>query len=81
MPQNAKYYPDEKLWKWRDLYDQGYIDDLGYGVNHPFINGIHYIKNDFNFYLRNEEVYTNKSNGIANFNLINNTNGSNNIDC
>lgn len=60
LPQNAKYSEDEKLWKWRDLYDHGFIDPDGFGTNYPFINNIHYVKNDINFYLRNENLYTNK---------------------
>jgi len=60
LPQNAKYSEDERLWKWRDLYDHGFIDPDGFGTNYPFINNIHYVKNDINFYLRNENLYTNK---------------------
>lgn len=60
LPQNSKYFEDEALWKWRDLYDHGFIDPDGFGTNFPFINNIHYVKNDINFYLRNENIYTNK---------------------
>lgn len=68
LPENTLYFEKEGLWKWRDLYDHGYIDADGYGVNHPFINNIHYVKNDINFYLRNERLYQNKNNGLTNFN-------------
>lgn len=68
LPQNAKYFEDEKLWKWRDLYDHGFIDPDGFGTNYPFINNIHYVKNDINFYLRNENLYTNKEDKIKNVN-------------
>jgi hypothetical protein len=61
LPQNAKYFEDEILWKWRDLYDHGYIDPDGFGTNYPFINNLHYIKSDINFYLRNENIYQNKN--------------------
>jgi hypothetical protein len=64
LPQNAKYYTDEELWKWRDLYDHGFIDPEGFGTNYPFINNIHYVKNDINFYLRNENLYNNKQDEI-----------------
>jgi len=74
LPENTKYYPIEKLWKWRDLYDHGYIDDEGNGTDYPYFNDIHYVKLDINFYLRNEKNYTNKKDGIKRF--INNT-----IDC
>lgn len=60
IPQNARYSEDEKLWRWRDLYDHGFIDPEGFGTNYPYINNIHYVKNDINFYLRNENLYTNK---------------------
>jgi hypothetical protein len=60
LPQNAKYFQEDELWKWRDLYDHGFIDPDGFGTNYPFINNIHYIKNDINFYLRNENLYSNK---------------------
>ncbi len=56
LPQNAKYFEDELLWKWRDLYDHGYIDPDGFGTNYPFINNLHYVKSDINFYLRNENI-------------------------
>lgn len=68
LPENTKYFPSEGLWKWRDLYDQGFVDQDGYGTNYPFINNIHYIKNDINFYLRSEKDYVNKSDGIKKFN-------------
>lgn len=67
LPENAKYFPDEKLWKWRDLYDNGFIDADGYGTNYPFINGIHYVKKDINFYLRNEVTFKNKEDGVIKF--------------
>lgn len=67
LPENVKYFEGENLWKWRDLYDQGFVDQDGYGTNYPFINNIHYIKYDINFYLRNEKDYTNKSDGIKKF--------------
>jgi hypothetical protein len=79
LPENCKYYENEGQWKWRDLYDPGFIDIDGFGVDYPFINNIHYVKNDINFYLRNEEFYRNKTDGINSFN--NRPNGPNLIDC
>ena len=64
LPQNAKYFEDELLWKWHDVYDHGFIDPEGFGTNYPFINNIHYVKNDINLYLRNEQQFTNKKDGI-----------------
>jgi len=66
LPQNAKYFEDDALWKWRDLYDHGFIDPDGFGTNYPFINNIHYVKGDINFYLRNENVYINKKDLVKN---------------
>ena len=67
LPENAKYDSAEGMWRWRDLYDHGYVDIDGYGTKFPFTNGIHYVKNDINFYLRNERFYTNKQDGISKF--------------
>ena len=55
----------------------GYKDIDGYGVDYPFINNIHYIKNDINFYLRNEQRYLNKQDGLIGFN----NSGLNLTDC
>ena len=67
LPENAKYDSAEGVWRWRDLYDHGYVDIDGYGTKFPFTNGIHYVKNDINFYLRNERFHTNKQDGISKF--------------
>jgi hypothetical protein len=67
LPENVRYNETEKLWKWHDLYDHGYIDPEGFGTNFPFTNDTHYVKNDINFYLRNEQLYTNKADGINKF--------------
>ena len=68
LPENAIYDEKEKLWKWRDLYDHGFIDQEGNGTNFPFINNTHYITKNINFYLRNEKSYTNKEDGLNGFN-------------
>ena len=67
LPENAKFDSGEKVWRWRDLYQHGYVDIDGNGTDYPFINGNHYVKNDINFYLRNEKYYLNKSDGISGF--------------
>lgn len=78
LPENCKYFENDGLWKWKDVYDPGFIDVDGYGVDYPFINNIHYIKNDINFYLRNEEFYRNKTDGLINFkNKLGGTNTDN----
>ena len=72
LPENTRYFQNENLWKWRDLYDHGYIDPDGYGTNYPFLNNMHAVKLDINFDLRNEKLYTNKKDGIIKFDDINN---------
>lgn len=67
LPENAQYFPNEKLWRWRDLYDDGYVDPDGFGTDYPYMNDIHYIHTDINFYLRNEQVFTNKKDGLTSF--------------
>lgn len=69
VPKNAFYSGTN--WRWRDIYEHGFIDSDGRGTNYPFFNGIHYIKNDVNFYLRNERLYINKNDGIKDFASIN----------
>jgi len=70
IPENNKFFPNENIWKWRDLYDHGYIDDNGFGTNYPFLNNTHNVKLDINFYLRNEYNYKNKEDGLRPFKII-----------
>lgn len=74
LPENTNYDADENVWRWRDLYDQGYVDQDGYGTNFPFVNGTHYVRTNINFYLRNERYFTNKQDGVTNFNNRKNIN-------
>ncbi len=71
LPENTIYDEKEKVWKWRDLYDHGFVDQEGNGTTFPFINNLHYVMKDINFYLRNEKSYANKTDGLNNFNNIN----------
>ena len=68
LPENAFYNQNEKLWKWRDVYDHGFLDQDGNGTNFPFMNNMHYVAKHINFYLRNERYYTNKNDGLIGFN-------------
>ena len=68
LPENAIFDENQKLWKWRDLYDHGFIDQEGNGTNFPFMNNSHYIIKNINFYLRNENSYINKNDGLIGFN-------------
>ena len=67
LPENTIYDPYENIWRWRDIYTHGFIDDLGYGTNFPFLNGHHYVMNPIEFYLRNEKYYLNKADGVIDF--------------
>jgi hypothetical protein len=74
LPENLIYDKNENLWKWRDLYDHGYVDVDGFGTNFPFLNNTHYIQKTINFYLLNEKDLTNKQDGIKKSKNLN-------IDC
>ncbi len=67
LPENTKYYEQEGLWRWRDLYDHGYVDTDGFGTDFPFANDMHYVERNINFYLRNEKNYKNKVDGLKGF--------------
>jgi len=71
LPDNARYHPQEGIWKWRDVFDHGYIDEDGNGTDFPFVNGQHYVMSDINFYLGNEREFENKSDGFKGFGNIN----------
>jgi hypothetical protein len=60
FPKNAIYFLKDKVWRWRELYDHGFIDDNGIGVDFPFMNGTHYVKFYVPFYIRSEYHFTNK---------------------
>jgi hypothetical protein len=81
LPENKVYDEKEKLWKFRDIYDHGYVDVDGNGTNFPFINGNHYVRADINFYLRNERYYNNKADGIISFNDTYNPKNNSNTIC
>lgn len=42
IPDYSFYSDFEGKWRWRDIYTYGFIDDVGVGVNHPFLNNSHY---------------------------------------
>ena len=67
LPDNAKYFPNEKLWKWRDVFDLGYINEDGNNVDFTYMNDMLYVHRDINFYLRNEKQFKNKKDGIIKF--------------
>jgi hypothetical protein len=42
VPDYSYYSNLSNGFRWRDIYDYGYIDQQGRGVNYPFTNGKHY---------------------------------------
>jgi len=68
LPENTIFDNDNKVWKWRDVYDHGFVDQEGNGTKFPYINDMHYVSTDINFYLRNERGYNNKTDGLTGFN-------------
>jgi hypothetical protein len=75
FPKNAIYFLKDKVWRWRDLYDHGFIDDNKIGLDLPFINGTHYVKFYLPFYIRSEYHYVKKDKVITPFTNRNNRNG------
>lgn len=54
VPNYAYYSNRDKKFIWRNLYDVGFFDEEGNGVNHPFINDCIYPFNYFIFKLKPE---------------------------
>jgi hypothetical protein len=42
IPNWASYSENKKTFIWKDLYEYGYVDSDGIGVNFPFLNGKHH---------------------------------------
>jgi hypothetical protein len=42
IPNYAYFSNNNKLWLWRDIYTYGYVDNLGRGVEFPYLNNAHY---------------------------------------
>jgi len=49
IPEYSYFSQNDKEWRWRDLYQYGYIDNDGIGVDNPFINNAHYPFKDILF--------------------------------
>jgi len=50
IPSYSTYFEDEKIWKWRDIYDIGFVEG-SHGVDYPFLNNSHYPKRDIEFFV------------------------------
>jgi len=63
IPDYAYYSQYENQWRWRDIYQYGFIDSNGNGLDNPFINGSHYPFKEIIFLLtpmkRNINLYSN----------------------
>lgn len=49
IPNYATYFEIEKTWKWRDIYEIGFVEGNN-GVDYPFLNAAHYPRKDINFF-------------------------------
>ena len=54
VPNYAEYSNVTQTLRWRDLYEYGYVDENGQGVEFPFINGAHYPSKNFLFRIKPE---------------------------
>lgn len=49
VPNYSTYFEVEKIWKWRDIYEIGFVEGTN-GVDYPFLNAAHYPRTDINFF-------------------------------
>lgn len=49
FPNHAYYSVRNNDFRWRDLYPYGFIDETNVGVDYPFMNGRHYLYDNFFF--------------------------------
>ena len=56
IPSYSYYSNFDNSFRWRDIYTYGFIDDLGRGVDYPFLNGAHYPYSNVTFKLIPETV-------------------------
>jgi hypothetical protein len=42
VPSWAFYSTSDQEFRWRDIYTYGFIDNLGRGVNYPYLNSAQY---------------------------------------
>lgn len=58
VPNYAYFSETNNTFIWRDLYEYGFIDTDGRGVDFPFMNGKHYPYENYIFRLIPEGKYT-----------------------
>jgi len=59
VPRWSFYSQTDKEFRWRDLYDYGFIDELKKGVDYPYFNNSHYPFSNVFFKLKPEGSNTN----------------------
>jgi hypothetical protein len=65
VPGYAYYSTSDQQFRWRDLYTYGFIDNLGRGVDYPFLNFAQYPFKEVQFRLIPEGInYNSNLNGI-----------------
>jgi hypothetical protein len=42
IPSYSYFSQSDQTFRWRDLYTYGFVDNLGRGVNYPYLNSSHY---------------------------------------
>jgi hypothetical protein len=55
VPSYAFFSQNQNLWFWRDIYEYGFIDSQGRGVDYPFLNEAHYPFKNVVFKLYSDE--------------------------
>jgi len=53
IPDWAEYWEREKTWRWRDLWEIGFIEG-GHGVDYPFMNNAQYPSKIIPFYVQKQ---------------------------
>jgi hypothetical protein len=51
IPNYAETFPDGTV-AWKDLLNIGYFEPGNNGVEYPFVNGKHYVYDNYNFFIR-----------------------------
>jgi hypothetical protein len=69
IPKWSYFSKSDNGFRWRDLYEYGYIDELGEGVDYPFLNDAHYPYGDVFFKLVGEG--SNINNDLLGINVAN----------
>jgi hypothetical protein len=66
VPSYAYFSNSDQQFRWRDLYGYGFIDNLGRGVDYPFLNFSQYPFKEIQFRLIPEGInYNNKLTGVS----------------